>query len=251
MREHGIAILRDRGVCANLQAGMSRAFHRPDLFPSNDAAPLWDTIFNAVDEHGAPSCGDGQRMQLHPDHAPAFTKCSDSKDVLRDLLLVLSGENISSASVSVRAQREGLDIRFKDTGFYVSATILRGKDPNSNMAPQPWHCDHARHGEYSGHQDFPFVVVFPLRRGDCYRCNVLLPEAQLMGEISLLEDAILFLRGDTIHGGAANFFSDRVHLYVEKNTLPRREADTTFLVSDETLSSLFQDAHYLKQQPEG
>ena len=72
-----------------------------------------------------------------------------------------------------------------------------------------------------------------------------------MGEISLLEDAILFLRGDTIHGGAANFFSDRVHLYVEKNTLRRREADTTFLVSDETLSSLFQDAHYLKQQPEG
>ena len=156
-----------------------------------------------------------------------------------------------SVSVSVRSQRGGLNIGINDTGYYVSATILKGKDPFANMAQQPWHCDHAMPGDYSGHHDFPFVVVFPLMSGDCYRCNVVLPKAQVIGEISLHMNDILFMRGDTIHGGAAIFFLPRVHLYVERNTLPRRAVNTTFLVSDATILSIIHEADQVKHETEG
>ena len=69
-RNHGMAILRNSRICNKLQAGMCLSFDRPDLFASNDGAPLWGTIFNAVDVSGSPCSGDGQRLQLHPDQAP-------------------------------------------------------------------------------------------------------------------------------------------------------------------------------------
>ena len=72
-----------------------------------------------------------------------------------------------------------------------------------------------------------------------------------MGEISLHMNEILFMRGDTIHGGSANLFLDRVHLYVEKNTLPRRAENTTFLVSDATVLSLIPEAYQVKHEQEG
>ena len=238
LQEHGLAILRSQRVCNSLQTGMGESFNNPKTFASNDGIPLWEKIFNAIDSFGAPCIGDGQRLQLHPSHAPAFTRCACAKGALRDFLFLLDGKSSNEFPVVVRKNRDGITIPVDDRTYYVAANVLRGNDPQKRMAQQPWHCDHAEPGAFTGLSIFPFVVVFPQTFGVCYRCNVVLPTLRVMGEMFLEEPDVMFLRGDTVHGGSADYFEHRVHLYIERKELPRRPDNVTFLVDDTTIQSL-------------
>ena len=85
--------------------------------------------------------------------------------------------------------------------------MLRGLDDRRAMAQQPWHCDVESPGAYAGKGDFPYVVCFPLKAGDGYRCNVVLPTQSYIGELLYECSDVLFMRGDFIHAGSANLFA--------------------------------------------
>ena len=90
-------------------------------------------------------------------------------------------------------------------------------------------------------EEFPYVVCFPLRPGDLYRCNLVLHTQSFIGELTFESNGMLFMRGETIHAGAANLFTHRVHLYIESSAFPARVDNLTFLVDDEEIKSYFVD----------
>ena len=149
-----------------------------------------EEIFNGKDEKGAPVKGDRQRLQMEQDDTVIFTKAKLAKRALSELMLP------KTHSATAKSSTHGLKINVSDTTYDVSANVLRGTNDSLPMANQPWHCDHAASGAYSGKKDFPFVVVFPRSTGKNYRCNVVLWNLCFKGEITFESDDAIFLRGD-------------------------------------------------------
>ena len=246
---YGMAILRQRYTFLDLQNAFSRAYSSKDTFGTADKRPRWKPIFNAIDKNCAPMTGDGQRLQMVQDDSVMFTKSKPIQRALSELLLKLHGLNPKIHPTKVTKSSKGLKIEVSDTTYDVAANVLRGKSQDLPMSAQPWHCDHAPSGTYSSKKNFPFVVVFPRSVGKPYRCNVVLWNLHFKGEIQYGPDDVVFLRGDTIHGGSANYFDDRFHIYVENNRHEKRKPNATFPVEANTITALMRSGKKPKQTP--
>ena len=147
----------------------------------------------------------------------------------------------------IRNTTNGITIPVGKEAYYVAANVLKGNDAVLCIVQQPWHCNHAEPGAYTGLLDFPFVVIFPLISGDNYRCNVVLPTRFFIGEITFKENDVLFMRGGTVQSGAASLF---VRLYVQSDVAPRRVDNETFLVDDIMIESIMGDASTVEDSSE-
>ena len=244
LKQHGIVVLRDANVASYLQTEMLSAFKSEETFGSIDGLPRrpdWATVFNARDAAGKPTNGDGQRVQLAPQFASSFSQSQGVKTALRGLVFMLEGKSIISERREPTNTTHGISVPVGTKRFTVAANVLKGLDETRDMAQQPWHCDVERPGAYAGKDDFPYVVCFPLKAGERYRCNVVLPTQSYIGELIYDSTDVLFMRGDFIHSGSPNLFDPRVHLYIESSECPARRHNVTIIVDDEQLNSYYVD----------